>query len=87
MLTVKKDSRNLYEEDEFVCDCSDIDDIIVFTKHGIMKVVRVDSKVFIGKDIIHAAVFRKSDKRTIYNLMYRDGPRGNYFVKRFLLLL
>lgn len=70
-------------KDEFVCDCSDIDDIIVFTKHGIMKVVRVDSKVFIGKDIIHAAVFRKSDKRTIYNLIYRDGPRGNYFVKRF----
>lgn len=70
-------------KDEFVCDCSDIDDIIVFTAHGIMKVVRVDSKVFIGKDIIHAAVFRKSDKRTIYNLIYRDGPRGNYYVKRF----
>lgn len=70
-------------KDEFVCDCSDIDDIIVFTAHGIMKVVRVDSKVFIGKDIIHAAVFRKSDKRTIYNMIYRDGPRGNYYVKRF----
>ena len=70
-------------KDEFVCDCSDIDDIIVFTEGGIMKVVKVDSKVFIGKDIIHAAVFRKNDKRTIYNVIYRDGPRGNYFVKRF----
>ncbi|MGB1317448.1 MAG: DNA gyrase/topoisomerase IV subunit A, partial [Flavobacteriales bacterium] len=70
-------------KDEFVCDCSDIDNIIVFTASGIMKVVKVDSKVFIGKDIIHAAVFRKNDKRTIYNVIYRDGPRGNYFVKRF----
>lgn len=70
-------------KDEFVCDCSDIDNIIVFTADGTMKVVKVDSKVFIGKDIIHAAVFRKNDKRTIYNVIYRDGPRGNYFVKRF----
>ena len=70
-------------KDEFVCDCSDIDDIIVFTANGTMKVVKVDSKVFVGKDIIHAAVFRKNDKRTIYNMIYRDGPRGNYFVKRF----
>ncbi|MGB0918054.1 MAG: DNA gyrase/topoisomerase IV subunit A, partial [Flavobacteriales bacterium] len=70
-------------KDEFVCDCSDIDNIIVFTASGIMKVVKVDSKVFIGKDIIHAAVFRKNDKRTIYNVIYRDGARGNYFVKRF----
>ena len=70
-------------KDEFVTDCSDIDDIIVFTASGIMKVVKVDSKVFIGKDIIHVAVFRKNDKRTIYNVIYRDGPRGNYFVKRF----
>jgi topoisomerase-4 subunit A len=70
-------------KEEFVCDCSDIDDIVVFTKGGVMKVVRVESKVFIGKDIIHAAVFRKNDARTIYNVIYRDGPRGNYFVKRF----
>lgn len=69
--------------DEFVCDCSDIDDIIVFMANGTMKVVKVDSKVFVGKDIIHVAVFRKNDKRTTYNLIYRDGPRGNYFVKRF----
>ncbi|MFT5920663.1 MAG: topoisomerase-4 subunit A [Granulosicoccus sp.] len=71
------------KKDEFVSECSDIDDIIVFTKSGNMKVVRVDDKVFIGKDIIHVAVFRKNDQRTIYNLIYRDGHRGAYFVKRF----
>lgn len=70
-------------KDEFVSDCSDIDDIIVFMANGLMKVVKVDSKVFVGKDIIHVAVFRKNDKRTTYNMIYRDGPRGNYFVKRF----
>ncbi len=71
------------KKDEFISDCSDIDDIIVFTANGNMKVVKVDNKVFVGKDIIHAAVFRKNDKRTIYNMIYRDGPRGNYFSKRF----
>ncbi len=71
------------KKDEFVSDCSDIDDIIVFTANGNMKVVKVDTKVFVGKDIIHAAVFRKNDKRTIYNMIYRDGPRGSYFSKRF----
>lgn len=70
-------------KDEFISDCSDIDDIIVFTADGNMKVVRVDNKVFVGKDILHAAVFRKNDKRTIYNMIYRDGPRGSYFSKRF----
>ena len=70
-------------KDEFVSDCSDIDDIIVFMKNGKMKVVKVDNKVFVGKDIIHLAVFRKNDKRTIYNMVYRDGARGNYLVKRF----
>ena len=70
-------------KDELVGDCSDIDDIIVFKRDGTMQVVKVDSKVFVGKDIIHVAVFRKNDKRTIYNMIYRDGPRGNYFVKRF----
>jgi topoisomerase-4 subunit A len=70
-------------KDEFISDCSDIDDIIVFTADGNMKVVRVDNKVFVGKDILHAAVFRKNDKRTIYNMIYRDGARGNYMVKRF----
>lgn len=71
------------KKDEFVSDCSDIDDIIVFLANGTMKVVKVDTKVFVGKDIIHAAVFRKNDKRTIYNMIYRDGPRGAYFSKRF----
>ncbi len=70
-------------KDEFISECSDIDSIIVFMKDGKMKVVKVDSKVFVGKDIIHAAVFRKNDKRTTYNMVYRDGARGNYFVKRF----
>ena len=71
------------KKDEFISECSDIDDIIVFMKDGTMKVVRIDGKVFVGKDIIHVAVFRKNDKRTIYNMIYRDGPRGTYFVKRF----
>lgn len=71
------------KKDEFVSDCSDIDDIIVFLANGTMKVVKADSKVFVGKDIIHAAVFGKNDKRTIYNMVYRDGPRGSYFSKRF----
>ena len=71
------------KKDEFVCDCSDIDDIIVFNKNGEMRVVRVDSKVFVGKDVIHAAVFKKKDSRTIYNMIYRDGKKGTSFIKRF----
>lgn len=70
-------------KDEYICDCSDIDDIIVFTLDGKMQVVRVDTKVFIGKDIIHAAVFKKKDKRTIYNMIYRDGKNGPSYIKRF----
>jgi topoisomerase-4 subunit A len=70
-------------KDEYLCDCSDIDDVIVFTKDGKMQVVRVDSKVFVGKDVIHAAVFKKNDTRTIYNMIYKDGKKGNYFIKRF----
>lgn len=69
--------------DEYVCDCSDIDDIIVFTKEGKMMVTKVDSKTFIGKDIIHVAVFKKGDKRTIYNMIYRDGTKGASYIKRF----
>ena len=69
--------------DEYVTDCSDIDDIIVFTQEGKMMVTRVDSKTFIGKGIIHVAVFKKKDKRTIYNMVYRDGLRGATYVKRF----
>ncbi|MGA0415955.1 MAG: DNA gyrase/topoisomerase IV subunit A, partial [Flavobacteriaceae bacterium] len=70
-------------KDEYICDCSDIDDIIVFTQDGKMQVVRVDTKVFIGKDIIHVAVFKKKDKRTIYNMIYRDGKNGPSYIKRF----
>lgn len=69
--------------DEYVTDCSDIDDIIVFTEDGKMMVTKVDAKTFVGKGIIHVAVFKRKDKRTIYNLIYRDGPRGANYVKRF----
>ena len=71
------------KKDEYVCDCSDIDDIIVFTKEGKMMVTKVDDKKFIGKDVIHVAVFKKKDKRTIYNMIYRDGAKGPSYVKRF----
>ncbi len=69
--------------DEYVTDCSDIDDIIVFTEDGKMMVTKVDAKTFVGKGIIHVAVFKKKDKRTIYNMIYRDGTRGANYVKRF----
>ena len=70
-------------KDEYVGDCSDIDDIIAFTGDGKMMVTKVDSKTFIGKDIIHVAVFKKKDKRTIYNMIYRDGSKGASYIKRF----
>src|SRR5690554_2614050 len=71
------------KRDEYVTDCSDIDDIIVFTEDGKMMVTKVDSKTFVGKGIIHVAIFKKKDKRTIYNMVYKDGPRGASYVKRF----
>jgi topoisomerase-4 subunit A len=71
------------KKDEFVTDCSDIDDIIAFTKEGKMKVCKVSDKVFIGKDIIYVAVFKKNDERTTYNMIYSDGPKGITFIKRF----
>ncbi len=71
------------KKDEYVTDCSDIDDVICFTADGKMMVTKVDSKTFIGKDIIHVAIFKKKDKRTIYNMVYRDGKAGNTYVKRF----
>jgi len=71
------------KRDEYVTDCSDIDDIIVFTEDGTMMVTKVDQKTFVGKGIIHVAVFKKKDKRTIYNMIYRDGARGANYVKRF----
>ncbi len=71
------------KKDELLFECSDLDDIIVFTKRGIMKVIRIADKVFIGKDIIHAAVFLKNDERTTYNMIYVDGKSGVSFAKRF----
>ena len=70
-------------KEEYVCDCSDIDDIIAFTKEGKMIVAKVDNKVFIGKNIIHVNVFKKKDKRTIYNMIYQDGRGGTSYIKRF----
>lgn len=71
------------KKDEYVADCSDIDDIIVFLRDGKMMVSKVDEKKFVGKDIIHIAVFDKNDKRTIHNMIYRDGKNGSTFIKRF----
>jgi topoisomerase IV subunit A len=70
-------------KDEFLLECSNLDDIIAFTKRGIMKVVKVQDKVFIGKDILHAAVFRKGDERTTYNMIYTDGGTAVTYAKRF----
>ncbi len=71
------------KKDEFVCNCSDIDDIIVFYRDGKYKVVKVAEKIFVGKNILHVQVFKKNDSRTIYNVVYRDGKRGSYYMKRF----
>ncbi|WP_448607110.1 DNA gyrase/topoisomerase IV subunit A [Paenimyroides ceti] len=71
------------KKDEYVADCSDIDDVIIFLRDGSMIVSKVDEKKFIGKDILHIAVFDKNDKRTIYNMIYRDGKTGSSYVKRF----
>lgn len=71
------------KKDEYVADCSDIDDVIVFLRDGNMMVTKVDVKTFVGKDIIYVAVFTKNDKRTIYNMIYRDGKSGPSYVKRF----
>ena len=71
------------KKDEFVCNCSDIDDIIIFYKDGKYKVIRVAEKVFVGKNVMHLSVFKKNDSRTIYNAVYRDGKKGWCFIKRF----
>lgn len=71
------------KKEEFVCDCSDIDDIIAFTREGKMKVFKVADKVFVGKDIVYVGIFKKGDERTIYHMIYRDGPKGITFMKRF----
>ena len=71
------------KKDEFVCNCSDIDDIIIFYKDGKFKVVRVADKLFVGKNVMWLGVFKKNDQRTIYNAVYRDGRKGYYYIKRF----
>ena len=71
------------KKDEFLFNCSDIDEVIIFQKDGKYKIVRVAEKVFVGTDIIHIDIYRKNDHRTIYNAIYRDGKKGIYFMKRF----
>jgi topoisomerase-4 subunit A len=71
------------KKDEFICDCSDLDEIIIFRRDGVMMVTKVADKTYVGKDIIHIAVFKKGDDRTLYNMAYRDGLRGNTMIKRF----
>jgi topoisomerase-4 subunit A len=70
------------KKDEFVCDCSDIDEIIVFLKDGTYLITKVADKLFVGKNILHVAVFQRNDKRTIYNIIYRDGYKGAIYIKR-----
>lgn len=71
------------KKDEYVCNCSDIDDVIIFYKDGKYKIVRISDKLFVGKNILYVNIFKKNDKRTIYNVIYRDGKDGAYFMKRF----
>lgn len=74
------------KKDEFVCDCSDLDEIIVFRENGSFIVTKVSPKSFVGEGIIHIDVFRKNDDRTIYNMVYRDGKKGPWFIKRFAVV-
>ncbi|MDD4515759.1 DNA gyrase/topoisomerase IV subunit A [Massilibacteroides sp.] len=71
------------KKDEYICNCSDIDDIIIFYRNGMYKVVKVSDKMFVGKDILYVNVFKRNDNRTIYNLIYRDGKAGCNYIKRF----
>ena len=71
------------KKDEFICNCSDIDDIVIFYKDGKYKIVRVQDKMFVGKNVLYVNVFKKNDKRTIYNVIYRDGKEGFHYIKRF----
>ena len=73
------------KKDEFVCNCSDIDDIIIFYKDGNCKIVKVADKIFVGKNILHVQVFKRNDKRTVYNMVYRSGKKGPYYIKRFCI--
>lgn len=71
------------KKDEFIANCSDIDDVIIFYKDGKYKVVRVTDKMFVGKNVLYVNIFKKNDKRTIYNVVYRDGKEGFHYIKRF----
>jgi topoisomerase-4 subunit A len=71
------------KKDEYVCNCSEIDDVIIFYKDGMYKVIKVAEKVFVGQNVLYLNVFKRNDKRTIYNVVYRDGKRGAYYIKRF----
>lgn len=71
------------KKDEFVCDCSDLDDIIIFRRDGVMMVSKLTDKKFVGKDIMHIAIWRKNDNNTVYNMVYQDGTKGPYYAKRF----
>lgn len=71
------------KKDEYICNCSDIDDVIIFYKDGKYKIVRVSDKLFVGKNILYVNIFKKNDKRTIYNVIYRDGKEGFHYIKRF----
>ncbi|OAV66667.1 DNA gyrase subunit A [Bacteroidales bacterium Barb4] len=73
------------KKDEFVCNCSNIDEVILFYRSGIYKIVKVSDKMFAGKDIIHLGIFKKNDRRTIYNAAYRDGKDGATYYKRFFV--
>ena len=73
------------KRDEFICNCSDIDDVIVFYKNGTYKIIKVSEKIFVGKDILYVNVFKRNDKRTIYNVIYRDGASGYNYIKRFAI--
>lgn len=74
------------KKDEFISECSDIDDIIIFRPDGTFLVRKVESKFFVGKDVVHIAVFKKNDERTVYNMVYRDGKKGVYYIKRFAVV-
>ena len=73
------------KKDEFICNCSDIDDVIIFYRDGTYKVVKVADKIFVGKDILYVNVFKRNDNRTIYNVVYRDGKHGYNYIKRFAI--
>ena len=73
------------KKDEFICNCSDIDDIVIFYRNGTYKIIKVADKIFVGKDILYVNIFKRNDNRTIYNVVYRDGKQGYNYIKRFAI--